>query len=219
MVDGSDYGGSAALLREGIRRLGPSNRPQRCAPPSDRSMTTAVATGRLPPQGGWCHIETVMTDLKTLYETDTVAWSTHQASALRNAARGGSNQPLDWENLAEEIEDLGKSLRLRLRSQIARIIQHQVKLEYSPAVDPRKGWRRTIRQARMDIDRVLEDSPSLRREVPRLIEKETARAVQLAVLDLEEHGELSQTASPGVRSVSYTEEEVLGDWFPEEPPG
>ena len=58
-----------------------------------------------------------MTDLKTLYERDTVAWSEQQAAALqRPAARGGSNQPLDWENLAEEIEDLAKSLRLRLRS-------------------------------------------------------------------------------------------------------
>jgi len=158
-----------------------------------------------------------MTDLKTLYETDTVAWSEHQASALRAAARGGSNQPIDWENLAEEIEDLAKSLRRRLRSQIARIIQHQVKLEYSPAIDPRNSWRRTIRLARLDIDRILEDSPSLKREIPRLIEKETAGAVQLAILDLEEHGEIDQMELPAIRNRSYTEEQILGDWFPEEP--
>ncbi len=53
-----------------------------------------------------------MTDLKTLYDEDFVAWAEHQAEALRAAARGGSNQALDWENLAEEIEDLGKSLRI-----------------------------------------------------------------------------------------------------------
>jgi hypothetical protein len=159
-----------------------------------------------------------MTDLKTLYETDTVAWSEHQAAALRAAARGGSNQPLDWENLAEEIEDLAKSLRQRLRSQIARIIQHEVKLEYSPAIDPRNGWRRTIRLARIDIDRILEDSPSLKREIPRLIEKETAGAVQVAILDLEDHGEIDQMELPAIRNTSYTEEQVLGDWFPEEPP-
>jgi len=158
-----------------------------------------------------------MTDLKTLYETDTVAWSEHQASALRAAARGGSNQPLDWENLAEEIEDLAKSLRRRLRSQIARIIQHQVKLEYSPAIDPRNSWRRTIRLARLDIDRILEDSPSLKREIPRVIEKETAGAVQLAILDLEEHGKIDQMELPAIRNRSYTEEQILGDWFPEEP--
>ena len=114
-----------------------------------------------------------MTDLKTLYETDTVAWSEQQAAALRAAARGGSNQPLDWEHLAEEIEDLGNSLRLAVESQISRIIQHQVKLAHSPAVDPRKDWRRTIRQARAEIDRILQKNPSLRREVPHLIEDET----------------------------------------------
>ena len=121
-----------------------------------------------------------MTDLKTLYEEDTAAWSLQQAAALRATARGGSNQPLDWENLAEEIESLGKSLRLGLRSQIARIIQHEVKLEHSPAIDPRNGWRRTIRQARVEIDRILEDSPSLRCELPRFIREETGRALELA---------------------------------------
>jgi len=158
-----------------------------------------------------------MTDLKTLYETDTAAWSEHQAAALRAAALGGSNQLLDWGNLAEEIEDLAKSLRRRLRSQIARIIQHQVKLEYSPALDPRNGWRRTIRLARLDITRILEDSPSLNREIPRFIEKETAGAVQLAILDLEEHGEIDQMELPIIRNTAYTEEQVLGAWFPAEP--
>jgi hypothetical protein len=71
-----------------------------------------------------------MTDRKTLYEEDTVVWSEQQAAALCAAARGGANQPLDLENLAEEIESLGKSLRLGLRSQIARIIQHEVKSEH-----------------------------------------------------------------------------------------
>src|SRR5271156_2041100 len=84
-----------------------------------------------------------MPDLKTLYEADTVAWSEHQAAALRAAARTGSNQLLDWENLAEEIESLGKSVRIGLQSQIARIIQHEVKLEHSPALDPRRPRSRS----------------------------------------------------------------------------
>jgi len=60
----------------------------------------------------------VMTGLKTLYDEDFVAWSKQQAEALRAAARGGSNQQLDWENLAEEIGSLGKSQRSALGSQI-----------------------------------------------------------------------------------------------------
>jgi hypothetical protein len=157
-----------------------------------------------------------MTDPTTLYETDTVAWSEQQAAALRAAARGSSNQPLDWENLAEEIESLGRSLRYALRSQISRIIQHQVKLEYSPAVDPWRGWRRTIRQARAEIRQILSDNPSLRRGVPRFVAEETTPAVELALRDMEENDELHRLQLPSLRKATYTEEQVLGDWFPEE---
>ena len=158
-----------------------------------------------------------MTDLKTLYEQDTVAWSEQQAAALRAAAREGSNHLLDWENLAEEIESLGRSLRLGLRSQLVRIIQHLVKLAHSPAAEPRTGWRRTIRQARVEVDLILDDSPSLRRELPDFIKDATDRAVQLAIRDLEEHDELSRLELPILRKASFTREQVLGDWFPEEP--
>jgi hypothetical protein len=158
-----------------------------------------------------------MTDLKTLYEEDTVAWAENQAAALRAAARGGSNQALDWENLAEEIEDLSKSLRIGLSSQISRIIQHQAKLAHSPASDLRRGWRRTIRQARVEIERILEDSPSLRREVPGLIEDETRRSIELAIKDMEEYDELGRLELPLLRRERYSMEQVVGDWFPPEP--
>jgi hypothetical protein len=42
------------------------------------------------------------------------------------AARGGSNHQLDWENLTEEIESLGKSQRSALGGHIMRIIRHLV---------------------------------------------------------------------------------------------
>ncbi len=105
-----------------------------------------------------------MTDLKTLYEEDTVAWAENQAAALRAAAQDGSNQELDWENLAEEIEDLSKSRRHELHSRIRTVVEHLVKLEYSPAqFEPRNGWRDSIQHARIEIEDVLlETSPSLK---------------------------------------------------------
>ncbi len=155
-----------------------------------------------------------MTDLKTLYERDTVAWAENQAAALRAAARGGSNQVLDWENLAEEIEDLAKNLRTGVKSQISRIIQHHVKLACSPAADPRRAWRRTIRQARDEIERILEESPSLRSQIPQMIEAETRRAIEYAIRDLEEYDEISRLNLPSLRRTRYSEEQILGDWFP-----
>ena len=70
-----------------------------------------------------------------------------------------SNLPLDWENLAEEIESLGKSLRRELSSQLRRVLRHLFKLEASPADRPRAGWRATITAARADIAEVLEQAP------------------------------------------------------------
>ncbi len=63
-----------------------------------------------------------MADVKTLYKQDFVAWSTEQAEALGSAGRDDSNQKLDWENLAEEIEGLGISQRRELKSQIRRAL-------------------------------------------------------------------------------------------------
>ena len=47
----------------------------------------------------------------SLYERDFFLWTQQQAEALRKAAREGSNLPLDWENLAEETESLGRSFK------------------------------------------------------------------------------------------------------------
>ena len=75
-----------------------------------------------------------MTDLKTLYEEDTAAWAENQATALRAIARGGSNQELDWENLAEEIEDLARFQRRSLRSHIRTIIEHRLNSNIPPPI-------------------------------------------------------------------------------------
>jgi hypothetical protein len=158
-----------------------------------------------------------MSDANTLYDKDLVAWSKQQAQALRAAARSGSNLELDWQHLAEEIEDLGKSQRSALSSHIARIVQHLVKLEHSAAASPRNGWRRTIRLARIQAQRRLEDNPSLKRELARIVQAELPRGIEQAIAELEEHGELDELDANVLRRTSYTVDHVLGEWFPPEP--
>jgi len=160
-----------------------------------------------------------VTDLKTLYDHDLVAWSHQQAAALRAAARTGSNQIVDWENLAEEIEDLGRSQRAALRSQIRRIIRHLVKLENSRAIDPRRGWVETTGDARSEIEDLLELSPSLRAEIDRDVAAQTARAIKLAIQDLRGHGAIDDAQLQRLRAAAYSAEQVLSDWFPPEPLG
>src|SRR5689334_11388891 len=108
-----------------------------------------------------------VTDGTSLYDEDFVAWTEHQAAALRAAAHAGSNLQLDWENLAEEIESLGRSDKRELHRQIYRIIRHLAQLQFSPARDPRPGWRESIVDGRAQAELVLADSPSLRPQLER----------------------------------------------------
>jgi hypothetical protein len=159
----------------------------------------------------------VMAEPRTLYEQDFLAWSKRQADALRSAARGGSNALLDWENLAEEIESSGISQRRELKSQIRRVLEHLLKLENSPAIEPRAGWIESIVDARNEIEAVVEDSPSLKREIGTAITAEIKRASRKAIKELEKHGPIGPPLLARIGNTVYTEEEVLGDWFPSEP--
>jgi hypothetical protein len=150
-----------------------------------------------------------------LYDRDFVRWTEEQAAALRRAK--SSNLPLDWENLAEEIESLGRSDRRELRSQITRVLRHLLKLEVSPATSPRAGWRGTIDEARDEIEGLLEDSPSLRREVDGQIKKQIRAAGKLAADDLSQHGEPVDAVWVRLEQGGFSAEQVLGDWFPDAP--
>ena len=165
-----------------------------------------------------------MSDLKTLYEEDTVAWAENQAAALRAAAQGGSNQALDWENLAEEIQDLGKSIKRVIHSHIRNIIEHLIKLEYSPALLPRENWRESIQKARTEVEVLLDDSPSVKPQLEDIINNEMPRGAKLAIGKLERRGEPSSSLAEALKAKSYleifryTQDQILGDWFPPEPP-
>src|SRR5947208_476714 len=158
-----------------------------------------------------------MSATKTLYDTDFLVWSKEQAEALRSLARGGSNQALDWENLAEEIESLGISQKTALRSQMRRIIHHLLKLQFSPAVEPRRGWFESLLDARSEIEDLLETSPSLKSEMGSALPLALRQGSQKAIFDLEKYGEVDAAMLARIRGTTYTEEQVLGDWFPPEP--
>jgi predicted RNA-binding protein len=158
-----------------------------------------------------------MADVRTLYDDDFVAWTEQQAEALRSASRGSTNQPVDWENLAEEIESLGKSDRRELRSQIYRVVRHLAKLQFSPAAEPRDGWRDSVTDGRKRAELILADSPSLKSQLDQFASEEGAAAVERAVADLDAFGELNRQTELALRSTRYTIDQILGNWFPTAP--
>jgi hypothetical protein len=159
-----------------------------------------------------------MSETRTLYDEDFVAWSQQQAEALRSTAQGGTNQALDWKNLAEEIESLGRSERRELGSRVRTIIEHLLKLEYSTVAEPRSGWRSSVRSTRVEIEDILETSPSLKNGLDSAVAAELKRAIRLVVSNFEEYGEANRAVLARLRAATYTTDEILGDWFPPEPP-
>lgn len=145
------------------------------------------------------------------YDGEIVLWAEDQARALRGAAQARINLPIDWENVAEEIESLGKSQRRELASGIGTIMVHLMKLQASPATEPSAGWRETIIEQRNGIRWLVEDSPSLRASVESAIAREVSSAAYQASTAIRDHGEAPLI---DVDSVRYSAEQVLGDWFP-----
>ena len=89
------------------------------------------------------------------YDHDFYAWTQAQAAAIRRAGASRVNADVDWENVAEEIESLGRSDFRSVRSHLETIIEHLLKLMVSPASDPRRGWRRSVGNARIDVETYL----------------------------------------------------------------
>ena len=91
------------------------------------------------------------------YETDLAMWAKQQAELLRRRA---ANE-IDWDNLADEIEAVGRSERREIRSRLEVLLVHMLKWRFQPDLRS-NSWRASIRDARTELDRVLEDNPSLR---------------------------------------------------------
>lgn len=93
----------------------------------------------------------------TSYDKDFAQWAFDTAQAIRERRF----EDIDWDNVAEEIESLGRTEHRELVSRLAQLMYHVLKMEYQPERRTR-SWERTIRVQRRDIYRVLEEEPSLK---------------------------------------------------------
>jgi len=123
-----------------------------------------------------------------------------------------SDNRFDREHVAEEIEDLGKSERDAVRSQIRRIIEHLLKMANSPADPPRFDWMETIDDARQTIaDKI---SPTLRRDAEAVLDKLFAEARRRAAHGLRRYGE-ADAADALPQTCPYSLDEICQeDWYP-----
>ena len=147
------------------------------------------------------------------YDIDLILWSREQADLLRRMGAGERvNDQVDWENVAEEIESLGRSDWRELRRRIQLVLRHLIKLQASPALLPRNGWRRTVVEQRSQISVLLEESPSLVQRMPEAITKELPPARELAQSDLAEFDEPTLVE---IEELTFTTDQVRGPYLPD----
>jgi hypothetical protein len=93
----------------------------------------------------------------TAYDADYARWCAEQGALLRE----GKLDALDRENLAEEIESLGRSDKREIESRLNVILVHLLKWRFQPEKQ-KTGWKASIFEARRQLRRVLNESPSLK---------------------------------------------------------
>jgi hypothetical protein len=144
---------------------------------------------------------------KNLYDEDFYVWTEAQAELMRKR----QFEALDLDNLIEEVEALGRAEKSSVLNNTSVIIEHLLKLQYSPAQEPRNAWRASVREHRRRLRRDL--TPRLRQilgaELPMLygeIRDDTAAL-------LHDYGE-DAAADALPADCPYTLDQITGDWWP-----
>lgn len=144
--------------------------------------------------------------------TDSQAWLSAQAAALRRVAALRPNLPIaiDWAGVASELEAVATAERNELKSRLEVTLEHLLELAHVPMPEPRHGRRRAVREPRNRLADLLEASPSLRRVADEVLERVRSHAMRHVQVDYRRRG-LPERCS-------WTLAEILDeDWWPSEP--
>jgi hypothetical protein len=136
------------------------------------------------------------------YDDDFFAWTQEQARLLRD----GELADVDVENLAEEIESIGRSDRREIGSRLVVLLGHLLKWQFQ-SNSRSTSWSGTIVEQRQQIDSIIADSPSLRQVVPEALDNAYLRARRLAAAETG----LPEAVFPA--SCPYTPDQILSEEF------
>ena len=136
----------------------------------------------------------------SLYDQDFYQWTQEQAALLKP----GALAQLDIENLAEEVETMGRSEKRELVSRLTVLLAHMLKWDFQPSRQGR-SWEKTIKIQRIDIRQVLKDSPGLKHQFEDIV----YLAYEKAVIFASDETDLPETAFP--ETCPYTIEQIMGD--------
>lgn len=104
------------------------------------------------------------------YDADILAWSERQGQLLHRIATGErvNDADLDWPNIAEEIEDVGRSELHAVESLLLQALVHMLKAEAWPLAPAAPSWRADARLFRSQARRRFAPSMRQRLDLPGL---------------------------------------------------
>lgn len=115
------------------------------------------------------------------YEQDFYAWAIRNAELLRQ----GRLSEVDAANIAEELEDMGRSSRRALSSRLEVLLAHLLK--WSVQRDLRaihlNSWRATIKEQRRMVAGLLVENPSFKQDLLKVFRDSYEGAVNKAVAE------------------------------------
>lgn len=139
------------------------------------------------------------------HDEDFALWSAEQGALLR----AGRLDRLDRENLAEEIESLGRSEESEIESRLNVLLVHLLKWRFQPSRHS-NSWRATLLEQRRRIARRIKQSPSLR-DHPALVLADEYEVARLAAA-----GETGLALEAFPEACPFTIEQVLdAAWLPD----
>jgi hypothetical protein len=144
---------------------------------------------------------------KQLHDEDFYVWTETQAELLRKRRF----EALDLDNLIEEVEGLGDAKKSAVLNNASVIIEHLLKLQFSPAREPRRAWAESIVEHRTRVE--IELTPRLRQ----ILDQELSRVYALTRRSTERklrlYGE-DAAADALPATCPYTLDQITGDWWP-----
>ena len=149
----------------------------------------------------------VRSKARDLYDEDFYVWTEAQAALLRERRF----EALDLANLIEEVEGLGDAKKSAVLSNASVIIEHLLKLQHSPAQDPRRSWADSILEHRNRL--ALELTPRLGQILAAELPRVYALTRSLTERRLRLYGE-DAAADALPATCPYTVEQITGDWWP-----
>jgi hypothetical protein len=99
-----------------------------------------------------------------LYESDILLWSEQQGELLRRLAQGERvNDRVDWENVVEEVESVGRDQLHAVESLLVQALVHMLKADAWPASRDAPAWR--AESVRFRGDAAARYAPSMRQRL------------------------------------------------------